>query len=353
MTTVDALELINQQPADPIRNGRYYLPDPAGKPTYWTRATTLAKVVEDQENLTKWRIRTAAVGIATTPSLSAALIAATGDKAEQDRICDQAKTAAKGDEARDLGTALHRIVERADLGELDDPPEPWAGDLRAYRAKLAACGLTVHPDWVETVLVNVPYQCAGKVDRLLVDHEGRLVVADLKTGSYLSWLSFAAQFAIYATATHRWNPDTDQLEPLPDIRQDHALCIHLPAGRGQCDIYPLSVGVGVDAVAMALEVRRLRALGRRTAHIMADTWQPPTTPEPAVDEGPGAWLDRKRIAEDIARWKASHVDAARDLARQWPAGVPTLRQADAHTVDQLTAIREVMNKVAATHQLPF
>ena len=353
MTTIDALEFVNQQPVEPIRNGRYWLPAPDGKHRYWTRATTLAGTLDDPTNLTKWKQRMTALGVVTTPSLAAGVTANSDNKTELDRLCDQAITAAGGAEGRDLGTALHRIVERVDLGQLDQPPEPWAGDVRAYQAALDRYGLAVHPDWVETVLVNEPYQCAGRVDRLLVDHEGRLVVADLKTGGYLSWLKFAAQFAIYATATHWWNPVEDRLEPLPEIRQDHALCVHLPAGRSLCDIYPLSVPVGLDAVLLALEVRRVRNLGRRTDHIHSwDTWTPPTPPEPEQVET-GAWLERRRIAEDIARWKASHVDAARALARAWPTGVPTLRQSDTHTAEQLTAIRQAMNQVAAAHQLPF
>ena len=40
-----------------------------GKPVGYTRVSTLAKALDDTTNLTAWKLRTAAVGLAKSPSV--------------------------------------------------------------------------------------------------------------------------------------------------------------------------------------------------------------------------------------------------------------------------------------------
>lgn len=266
------------------RYGRYLIPDPeTGKARAWTRATTVAKTIDDPTNLTAWAKRMAATGVAMRPSLAAGIVAAQDDRRRLNDLVEQAIEAAGGTERRELGTALHRILELVDTGQKDsaDVPDPWAADVRAYRAELAACGLEVVPSLCEVVYLNAPLGIAGTADRVYRDSDGQLVVADLKTGAYVSWLSFAMQFAIYATATHVFDVATGTLSPAPQVRQDHTLMVHLPAGGGTCTIEPLSIAVGLDAVLMALEVRRMRGLDK-AQHVRATTWSKPGAPTSAI-----------------------------------------------------------------------
>lgn len=62
---------------------------------------------------------------------------------------------------------------------------------------------------------------------------------------------------------------------------------------------------------------------------------------------------------DVRAWLQHRIDTIKadghgpDLSRAWPEGVPTLKQADTHTDDQLEQIRETLNRVEAAHQMPF
>jgi len=262
------------------RWGRYLIPDPdTGKTRGWTRATTVAKTLDDASNLTAWAKRMAALGVAMRPSLAAGIVAAKDDKRRLNELVEQAMEAAGGNEARELGTALHRILELVDTGHMavDDVPDPWRADVVAYRQALADLGLTVVPELCEAVMLNRPLEVAGTCDRILRDADGQLVVADIKTGGYVGWLSFATQFAIYATSTHLWDPATSTLTAAPEIRQDHALLLHIPAGSGTCAIEALSVPAGMEAALMALEVRRLRSLDKRD-NIVVDLAAPAPAP---------------------------------------------------------------------------
>jgi hypothetical protein len=350
VTALADLETVNQPtvvgpPRD--RYGRYLIPDPdTGRPRPWTRATTIAKTLEDPTNLTLWKGRMAAIGVATRPSIAAGIVAHLNDKQQLNKLVDEAINAAGGNENRELGTHLHDITAQIDRGDHVNVPEPWATDVAAYQRALDAHGLTVDPQWVEVVLLNRPLEIAGTADRLYRDHENQLVVADLKTGGYLAWLSFAMQFSIYATATHWFDPATGELHEMPEVRQDHALLVHLPAGEGRCRIEPLSVEVGYDATLMALEVRRVRALDKEP-RVKAATWHPPIT-EVAPKSKPPVMSRQKMREELVARigWLRQNApDVLEIVAARWPAGVPTLRESIGHTDAQLAAIRDVLDDV--------
>jgi hypothetical protein len=356
MTTADAFEYVNQAPVEIIRNGRYWLPDETGKHKAWTRATTIAKTLDDMYRITQADRRKVAIGIARTPSLAAAVNADHDDNKQLDGLCETAIANAGGVEGRDLGTALHRLIERVDLGELDYDGE-WSPHLDVYYAALAAHRLTLRKEWIETVLVNVPYGIAGKVDRIVEDPEGLLTIADLKTGRYTSWLSWAIQFACYATSTHFYNPAADRLELLPPIRQDHTLAIHLPAGETppHCQIHALSVPLGLDGLLMALEVRRMRAADK-LPRLQATTYHHPDILNEmirSIEEAFDPVAIRANLQARIDNLKELNVDAARTLLRVWPDGVPFLKRSEDHTRQQLTAIDHTLTRVEADYGIPF
>jgi hypothetical protein len=185
--------------------GRYLITPPdGGKAVPMTRATTVAKALDDTEGLQKWMKRQVAFGMAQRPDLVAA--AATTDATDKKRlasIAEDAMSAAGSSAAATVGTALHRATELADLGL--EVPEMFAERVGEYERALKAAGITVDPELVEAVLVLWQHQIAGTTDRI-VTVGGRRYVFDLKTGEAIYPHSFAVQCYLYAAADHRFSP---------------------------------------------------------------------------------------------------------------------------------------------------
>lgn len=241
------------------RYGRYLItPHDGGKPKSYTRATTFAETLDDRYNLELWKLRQTAVGLAGRPDLIAQ-IAAHGpdDKKVLNQVCRDAMDAAASSSAANLGTALHRATEAADLGE--PVADMFTERVGLYTAALNDAGLTVLPDHVEQVVVNEPYGVAGTLDRI-VTHNGRNYIADLKTGRSVEWGAggYAVQLALYATATSYYDYATDTHSTPPDVDTDRALIIHLPAAGGPCTIWWLDITAGREACEHARWVRGWR-----------------------------------------------------------------------------------------------
>lgn len=200
--------------AEPKRDrfGRYLItPADGGKPVAHTRATTIAETLDDRYNLELWKMRQVAVGLAQRPDLLAQVAAhTTDDKKVLNGVCEDAMAAAKSASGANMGTALHRIIERLNRGEIDRSgvPEMFADRVDAYLA--ATGGLTIRRDLVERVAVLSRHTIAGTFD-LGVEVGGELFVADLKTGSGVDAgaRGFAVQLAIYANAETLFDFATD------------------------------------------------------------------------------------------------------------------------------------------------
>lgn len=244
------------------RWGRYLLPDPeSGRERAWTRATTFAKTISDMYGLGKWQERMVAKGIATRADLYA-LAASTpvDDKAKFDKICGDAKEAAKASSGANLGTALHAFTEQIDAGQVVAVPQPWDKDVAAYKVALADAGVKVHPQWIERIVLVPTYGVAGTLDRIVTLPDGRRVIADVKTGKDLgySWGEISVQLALYANATHMINPATGLPEAMPAVDQDTAIAIHLPIGQGRCDLYTINIVAGWETAYICKIVREWR-----------------------------------------------------------------------------------------------
>jgi len=305
------------------RWGRYLLPDPVtGKERAWTRATTFAKTVSDMYGLGKWQERMVAYGIANRSDLYA-LAASTkiDDKGKFDRICEDAKEAAKASSGANLGTALHAFTEQIDAGQEVTVPQPWDTDVKAYMAALTHARITIHRGWIERIVVFPEYGIAGTLDRI-VGHPGwpRFRIADVKTGKTLdySWGEIAIQLAIYANSRWAWQPELDEYDHLPDVDQQSALVMHLPVGQGRCDLYDVDIAAGLEALQLCADVRLWRARkGIAVPHVSG---------LPELD-----WLiavaPTREAVEDVWRdhhadWTPAHTEAARArvAALSAPAG---------------------------------
>lgn len=243
------------------RWGRYLLPDPnTGKERPWTRATTLASTLADTYGLTQWQMRMVAKGLGMRPDLLALAAAAhVDDKATLNRVANDAKEAAGSSAGANAGTALHSFTEAVDRGEDPQVPDPWAGDIAAYRRTLEASGVTTRPEWIERITVVPEYGVAGTFDRILILPDGRQVIGDVKTGKDLSysWSEIAIQLALYAHATHMWGGQA--WESMPIVDPNEAVVIWLPVGRGECTLWTVDIAAGWEMAAVAHRVRAWRS----------------------------------------------------------------------------------------------
>lgn len=243
------------------RWGRYIIPDPeTGEDREWTRATTIAGVLPDRWNLEKWGERMVALGIAKQPELYAlAKASKPEDKQRLDKLCRDAKAAAGAGSAATFGNALHSFTEALDNGEEVDPPYPYNLDIDAYRAGMKKHRLKVLSS--EQIVINPEIGIAGTYDRLLeVPGREDPVIGDIKTGKSVdfSHLEHAVQLAIYANATHRFNVETGEVEPVGPVDREVGLILHLPVGKAKLEIYELDLVEGWAAAKLAHQVYHLR-----------------------------------------------------------------------------------------------
>jgi hypothetical protein len=251
------------------RFGRYLVvPPTGGKPKGYTRATTVAKALDDQSSLVNWSARVCALGLAQRPDLLAAVATTNPDDRQAlDALCERAKEAGGATARRDLGTALHAMVERSYTEPGYAPPEAYAADVTAVRTALDAAGLTPLEGLHERMVVLDRLSIAGTFDLAVRDASGTIYVADLKTGRTIEYggLGFAIQLAIYAQADALYTQGAaadgsqDSRDTPPQFDRSRALIVHVQPGSGVADLHWLDIARGAEALDVAMQVRTWRS----------------------------------------------------------------------------------------------
>ncbi len=232
------------------------VPADGGTPIPYTRISTLAKTLDSKEGLMEWKQRMVALGIGKRPDLAQlAAVTPADDKRKLRELIDAAMAAAESDKAANTGTVLHSLTEAFDRGTLDNIPDVHYRDLDAYEQ--ATKGLVMRA--IEGFVVNDHLQAAGTFDRLVQLPDGRVVIADLKTGQTENKYphGVVTQCAIYARSHIYDIPTNTRTGYLPDlgVSTDVGLLIHLPAGKGECSLYLLDLQVGWMLAQTAVAVR--------------------------------------------------------------------------------------------------
>jgi hypothetical protein len=256
VTVSEAVEIPRDQWGRPL-----IIPLGGGQPVPYTRASTLAKALDDQSNLMKWKQRKTAEGLVRRPDLitRAAGALANGDpdtdwptKKALNAICTEATEAAGASTGASSGTGLHALTQAIDAGrEPEFIPEQARPRLEAYRKAMAPYQVLD----IETFVVNDTIRAAGTFDRLVRCSDGRVRVADVKSGkSEADYpLATAMQIAIYSHG-NRYDPATGVRTGLDGaLDRDTGLLIHLPASGG-CQVIPLDLRKGWDAAQVAAHV---------------------------------------------------------------------------------------------------
>ena len=213
------------------------------------------------------------------------------------------------------------------------------GDLDAYTATLAKYGVHILPDYIESVVIHDGKEYAGTLDRI-VEVDGRLYIADLKTGTDLSyaWRAIAIQLAAYADAEHVYNYQTGERSNLPKIEKDRGIVFHLPAGEARCELHWVDLDLGRVGLELSLNVRNWRK--RNDINIQ-------------FEEGKIIKIDAildKRREWMIARIKHMPEAAQNMLRALWPNEVPKVGEASSEQIDLLI---RVVGMIESEHGVQF
>lgn len=260
---------------------RYVLPLNDGTDGKWhphTRVTTVSNRLPSSYGLGIWAQDRVAWAMAQRPDLCALLASVPIDDVATIReVRAKAEIVAAMDEGANLGTATHNILQRVDRGEpIETLARIFHPDVKAYQAKLAEYGLTVLPEYIERVVRLRVYGIAGRFDNIMAEADGTLVVADKKTkGKPTSVHDVATQLAIYANADEMFDPITGRYLPMPPVRKDYALMIHIEPGSGVCTITKIDIRRGAWSIEISQNVdawQKMTHLG--TPYIMPSPTKP-------------------------------------------------------------------------------
>lgn len=348
-------------------------------PTKWdrySRPSTWGHDLDDESALTLWKIDRACDGVASSPALAAQIAAIHGRKEGRVELRERAITLGKGEEAADLGTALHALAHRFETEPGFPVPEPHATDLACYLAALDEAGLeSTHFEC--TICADI-WRAAGTADRIYAIHRelrlpdgsilepGQSVIGDLKTGKKLTYNvpGFCIQLAIYADGVF-YDVDTDERSPMPDgLRTDWGLLVHLPAGQASCTFHWVDLETGRHGARLVQQVRAWRKRDDYLAEFafplsdevavlsspIYDLEHPVETEEPTYDPD---WIDAM-LPWAQARVNAigTHPEARAMLLRRWPIDIPPIRGGEL-SATQLSRALDLLDSIESAYSLPF
>lgn len=326
------------------RWGRYLVvPPEGGKPTGYTRATTIAKTLDDMSALMSWGERMTAIGLSQRPDLLAQVDDLRNDSKKLNKLCDKAKEAGGATVRRDLGTALHSILERSWTDPDYVPPAGHVDDVTAVDRQLELAGLEPVEGMHERIVVNDTYKVAGTFDLLLRDRStGELLIADIKTGSSVQYgsVGFAIQLAIYASAHNLYRQGAaadgseDVREPMIQVASDRAVIVHVQPGSGVCELHRLELDMGLLDLAMSVrDARKSKLL------------KPYEMPAGVTDPVRDGWIrDRISAVRDVN---------AQMLAQRWPAHILPPKKQPVYDNRQIDELIPVVDGLERDLEIPF
>lgn len=244
-------------PRHPRWGGPMIVPEGGGKPVYYARVSSFAKVLDDASGLNNWYGRQTALGLARRPDLMHRVATTKADdKNGLNEIVAQAMAAAESSAAANLGTALHSATEHVDLGgDLDVLPADLRADVAAYQSATANLQMLA----MEQFIVIDDMKLGGTFDRLVRLPDGRVIVADLKTGKHAATYgqqTAAIQMACYAHG-HLYTVDGSR-HPMTGVDTSVGLLIHLPVGTGTCSLHLLDLTLAWQMAQVSSAVKTWR-----------------------------------------------------------------------------------------------
>lgn len=275
-------------PRNQQKRPRILMPD--GKLKVYSRPSGAGGILEDHEQLQRWQIRNAGLGLSASPELALKfrdLADVHGEDArEADSLLQQAQVLAGSEDRSAYGTDLHELTERVDMGLPVAPLTAGIGrDLDAYIKCRDMLGLEIHA--VEVFGVLDEWSMAGTIDRVgtfpgagLADDE--LAILDVKTSG--KWKprtehmhellkysrgKFAIQMAIYQQL-QQYNLESGErrdLIPGYKISDKWGFIIHIPATLGMFRVERVDLQRGRDGIELVRDVKEWRNSWQRVSAV--------------------------------------------------------------------------------------
>jgi hypothetical protein len=355
-------------------NGAPLVSDPAdpSKTLRYSRPSSYAKCLDDEEALNTWKMWKAMEGVARSPGLIAQVAATKDDdKVSKKELRDKALDRGTANERSDLGTGLHAMTARAEdaADTMWEAPEQYAGDLSVYVEALERYGLVA--EMTEAAMVNDRYRAAGTADRIFgttkplwtpnntLIEPGELVLADLKTGAKLDFSlpGYCVQMALYATG-QLYDVVAERRLPTPPINQAWTILVHLPAGKQQCTLHWCSVELGLVGAGLAFEVREWRKAWKNGTYDSFPIDEPRDVPV-ILEAELGATVAGEVTIAVMAEWCQGRInaiganaDAKTALIRMWPEGLPTPKKGIQDN-QQLITLLNLLDAIETQFSIPF
>lgn len=368
-------EEIEGEPRKDFRraNGAPMWIDREGKNQRGSRPSGWGKVLDDENALVNWKLNRAIVGVAGDKAIQATALSLPDDDRDGfGALREKAINAGRGDEAADIGTALHKMTERMEADADFVPPDVYAESLRAYIATLNEYRLFTQR--MEYQIVNEEYRAAGTCDRLfelkmplmtptgVTLPPGTLVIGDLKTGKKLDFSTpgYTIQMAIYAQGEF-YDVERDEFMPTPEVNKDWGIIIWLPANQpGVCELKWVDLEVGNYGAYLVSEVRDWRNKWRNGSYACPPVEKAieivleeslPDTPVHIVEVK--EWMDRMLpfCRARIATIR-DHSEAAKSfMLINWPDDLVAPKNVTAP--EQVTDLLNYLDKCEAKFGVPW
>lgn len=212
------------------------VPPEGGKPVAYLRPSSLPDQLNDDFNISRWRMRQLVLGMGKRRDLWQHAATLTGDdKTKLQEIADAAMEMVAEATQANLGSAIHAYLQNG-INRPDDMPEVHACAV-GIRAAMEAEGMTLLADTHEVFVINDDIKCAGSIDGLVLDGDA-VRVWDIKTTDDVSSVpdykaqKWAIQLAIYANANRR----RDGVELHDSIDRTQGVVCYVSRSTGECRI---------------------------------------------------------------------------------------------------------------------
>lgn len=290
---------------------QYVLPAVEGDGTdAYTRVTTGAKTLDDTAGLERWKLRSVVRGLKDHPNLLED-IDLYGEPWEVnkdlERAAERAHEFAGGVRASEWGTCIHAWAEAIELAAVtwEQIPAQVAPYVEVYLRELARWGIVTPPDpsgrpYVERIVYNPVTGWAGTFDRIYQLADGSTVIGDVKTAKDLafSYLVISIQLGTYADANLILSLDGQRWEPMPEVRKDMAVVLHVPSNAepARAEAVTINLDCGRAAIEAALTVRNMRSAAKNVIPNTVPLPRPGEVQVPRATTASGGDLEATRRA---------------------------------------------------------